>query len=315
MRLYAAGPMRGLPWFGFPVFDEVTRCLRGMGHEVVSPAEMDLAEGLDISLYEDPETPLPPEFDITERLVADIEEISRCDGIVMLPGWPHSKGASAELAFAKALDLTVFYAQQDDDGWFFPGLSDTRQAPPSEGTPHLRVVPDTFNGNVQSYEAFQEQVHRQVTNEQSEVDRAKALHPSAGFFDRDPDEIREEAKRKTLEGLLARDGEVRVTDPVTGGSKGQKPAQFNLIPAGPLTELAEHYAKGAEKYSPGNWRRGYAWSLNFDAAMRHLWEFWNGEGLDPETQSKHVIAAAWHCFTLAQFMDTHPEKDDRPGTA
>lgn len=108
------------------------------------------------------------------------------------------------------------------------------------------------------------------------------------------------------------DSEVRMTDPDTGAQKGQKLASFSLIPTGPLWELAEHFGKGAKKYAARNYERGYAWSLSYDAAQRHLNQFWAGEDIDPETGSKHLIAAAWHCFALALFSQTHPEKDDRP---
>lgn len=43
-------------------------------------------------------------------------------------------------------------------------------------------------------------------------------------------------------------GEVRVTDPETGGQKGQKPARFDLIPPA-IWEVAELYGKGAAKYT------------------------------------------------------------------
>jgi len=105
--------------------------------------------------------------------------------------------------------------------------------------------------------------------------------------------------------------ETRTTDPTTGGQKGQKLARFSLLPVEPLWELAEHYGKGCRKYSERNFELGYAWSLSYDAAMRHLNQFWGGEDMDPETRTKHVIAAAWHCLALALFMKTHPEKDDR----
>lgn len=110
--------------------------------------------------------------------------------------------------------------------------------------------------------------------------------------------------------------EKRVVDPDTGGMKGQKLAQAHAMPASVLLELAEHYGKGIAKYPDAeggvpNYTRGYAWSLSYDAAMRHLLQFWEGEDVDPETGTKHVIAAAWHCLALALFMDTHREKDDR----
>src|SRR5512146_2965093 len=88
--------------------------------------------------------------------------------------------------------------------------------------------------------------------------------------------------------------EVRVVDPNTGGEKGSKLARFDLLPVLPLTELAEHFGRGAKKYADRNWERGYKWSLSFAALMRHAWAFWGGEDIDPETGTPHIIAVAWH---------------------
>jgi hypothetical protein len=105
-------------------------------------------------------------------------------------------------------------------------------------------------------------------------------------------------------------GEVRTTSP-TGGEKGTKRARFDLVPPQQLWRLAEHYGYGAEKYSDDNYRHGYDWRLSYAALQRHLNQFWAGEDMDAETGSPHLIAAAWHCITLAEFMDTHPEYDTR----
>ncbi|BCP41477.1 hypothetical protein MINTMi27_15700 [Mycobacterium intracellulare] len=104
-------------------------------------------------------------------------------------------------------------------------------------------------------------------------------------------------------------GEVRVTSE-TGGQKGTKLARFDLIPP-QIWELAEHYGKGAQKYDDDNWKRGYDWKLSYAAAQRHLHAFWAGEDIDPETGTKHVIAAAWHCMALAWFMDNMRQYDSR----
>ena len=107
-------------------------------------------------------------------------------------------------------------------------------------------------------------------------------------------------------------GEVRVVDPVTGGEKGSKPARYDLIPAGPLRRLAEHFGYGATKYADRNWERGYKWSLSFAALNRHLWAFWNGEDIDAESGSEHITAVIWHAMALSEFAGRDLGTDDRP---
>lgn len=106
--------------------------------------------------------------------------------------------------------------------------------------------------------------------------------------------------------------EKRIINAKTGGEKGQKLARYDLVPGDALWALAEHFGRGAEKYADRNWEKGTAWSLNFAAAQRHMWEWWGGENIDDETGSSHLIAAAWHMFALFHFMNTRPELDDRP---
>ena len=97
----------------------------------------------------------------------------------------------------------------------------------------------------------------------------------------------------------------------TGGTKEVKLAQFGLIPKEALWELAELYGKGAKKYGPWNWSKGYDYSLSFNAMMRHAWQWWSGEEIDEETGISHIICAAWHCFALFYFLNHYPQYDDR----
>lgn len=125
----------------------------------------------------------------------------------------------------------------------------------------------------------------------------------------------------------------------TGGQKGTKLARFDLIPIGPLTELAQHYGRGARKYADHQWRKGYEWSKSYAALMRHLTDFWAGKDYDvcsndpdgcsfetaegepyepaqpdtcySHTGSHHLAAVAWHAFLLLEFKDRFPEYDDR----
>lgn len=126
------------------------------------------------------------------------------------------------------------------------------------------------------------------------------------------------------------ENEVRTTDATTGGQKGTKLARFSLIPHDFLWALAEHYGKGAIKYTrygacscakiarsletlkhwvgcnalkaeregDRNWEKGYRWSLSVDALERHLALWLNGEDNDPETGSSHLVAVAWHVIAL-----------------
>lgn len=88
--------------------------------------------------------------------------------------------------------------------------------------------------------------------------------------------------------------------------------RYDSIPASGLFALARHYGAGAAKYAAHNWAAGYEWSKPFAALKRHLWTARNGEYIDEETRSPHLIAAAWHCLTMTEFYVTHPEFDDRP---
>lgn len=113
--------------------------------------------------------------------------------------------------------------------------------------------------------------------------------------------------------------ETRVTDPKTGGQKGMKPERMALLPWGVLREISKVYGFGAKKYDdpkvgPYNWRRGYAYSLSFDAMQRHLSAWWEGEDMDPESHLPHLCHAAWHIFNLLFYQMNGVGKDDRPHT-
>ena len=111
--------------------------------------------------------------------------------------------------------------------------------------------------------------------------------------------------------------EERVTSE-TGGQKGSKLAQPSLIDPTFLHELAVHCGLGAIKYSRDNWRKGYDFSLSYDAMCRHLFEWWNGQDDDPELGTSHLAAVAFHAMVLfvnrdAISMETLPERfDNRP---
>lgn len=101
MRIYLAGPMRGIDQFNFPEFDRVAKILRGMNAYVVSPAEHDREMGFDETLNS------LEGFDTRAAIMWDLHKITEVDMLVLLPGWEQSSGVAVEVALAKYLGLPV----------------------------------------------------------------------------------------------------------------------------------------------------------------------------------------------------------------
>lgn len=106
VKAYLAGPMTGIAEFNFPAFDAVAADLRGAGWEVISPAELDRADGFD----ERGMSGIEPLTDHQRRRFArnDIAALLTVDAIVLLPGWQGSTGATNESKVAGWLGLAAF---------------------------------------------------------------------------------------------------------------------------------------------------------------------------------------------------------------
>lgn len=113
--IYAAGPMRGLPEFNFPAFDEASAKLRKRGFIVFNPAERDRATGFDPTGMTGNENLVDLGFCLRDALGTDVSWICHfADAIYLLDGWESSLGAIAERALAEALGLQVI----NDNGPF-----------------------------------------------------------------------------------------------------------------------------------------------------------------------------------------------------
>ena len=124
MILYIAGPMRGYPSYNFPAFDKAAISARSLGHEVFSPADRDRDEaGFDGEGYLGTENLADLGFDLGSALADDLTFIClEAEGVLVLPAWYNSKGASAEVATAKALGLPVYMIVFDSND--APSLKD-----------------------------------------------------------------------------------------------------------------------------------------------------------------------------------------------
>ena len=103
--VYVSGPMRGYEEYNFPAFDDARNTIYEAGYNVISPADMDRAEGID------PETPtedLPSALEFVSRDVGALLMLQGRGGFIsMLPGWEHSTGAVAELLIARWLGVPI----------------------------------------------------------------------------------------------------------------------------------------------------------------------------------------------------------------
>lgn len=78
-----------------------------------------------------------------------------------------------------------------------------------------------------------------------------------------------------------------------------------------LTGLARVLTFGAQKYAAHNWRKGIVYSRLFASLMRHLWAWWGGEELDPESGESHLDHASCCLMFLRELSVTRKDLDDR----
>jgi|GEM_PF-3298331 len=309
-KVYVAGRMRGLPYYNFPAFDEARDRLAGLGLTPLSPADMDRAAGFDpfemfdehlVSLAADggPScwATVPPSFDLAAAIARDnaaIDDPDTAAVYVIHEGISESAGGMPEIERGMKRGLVILYdTMSDGDILRALGMPVEPQTPP--------VNPNTTEAcrNARAMVMMQEGV--------------KANDPCATVFGK----AGAAAMRAHIEKSLVdavNPPQTFFTDPVTGGRKETKLARHDLLPPDIVHELAEHYGKGARKYGERNMEKGYPWSKTYAACHRHLNSFWQGEDVDAETGSLHLVAAAWHCFTMAWFLRHNAGTDDRPVT-
>lgn len=94
---------------------------------------------------------------------------------------------------------------------------------------------------------------------------------------------------------------------------GVKKVPFHSVPCGPLMELGLAMMEGGRKYGSHNYREiGVRASVYYDAVMRHLMSWWEGEDIDPDSGLSHIIKAIASLIVLRDSMLMNNIEDDRP---
>lgn len=79
--------------------------------------------------------------------------------------------------------------------------------------------------------------------------------------------------------------------------------RWSLIPDGVLLDVVKVLEFGASRYGVDNWKHvPDATTRYYDAAMRHMDAWWQGEENDVETGSSH-LAHAMCCITFLMWLE------------
>jgi len=88
---------------------------------------------------------------------------------------------------------------------------------------------------------------------------------------------------------------------------------MSYVSAPVLAEMAVGMAEGGHKYGRHNYRViGVRASIYYDATMRHLMQWWEGEELDPDSGLNHITKALTSLCVLRDAMIQGKFNDDRP---
>ncbi len=94
---------------------------------------------------------------------------------------------------------------------------------------------------------------------------------------------------------------------------GVKKAPLSTVSGPVLAEIGLGMLEGARKYGRHNYRiAGVRASVYYDASMRHLMQWWEGEDIDPDSGLSHITKALTSLVVLRDAMFNDKLTDDRP---
>jgi len=94
---------------------------------------------------------------------------------------------------------------------------------------------------------------------------------------------------------------------------GVRKAPLSTLSMPVVAEMGTAMLEGARKYGRHNWREaGIRSSVYFDATMRHLMQWWEGEDIDPDSGLSHVTKALSSLHVLRDAQMRGKVVDDRP---
>ncbi len=94
---------------------------------------------------------------------------------------------------------------------------------------------------------------------------------------------------------------------------GSQKSPLSVVPMNVIAEVGLGMFEGALKYGRHNYRdAGISASVYFDATMRHLLAYWEGQDLDPDSGMSHLVKAICSLVVWRDAQLHGKETDDRP---
>ncbi|WP_042297130.1 dATP/dGTP diphosphohydrolase domain-containing protein [Paraburkholderia bannensis] len=93
---------------------------------------------------------------------------------------------------------------------------------------------------------------------------------------------------------------------------GVRKAPMSTVSAAVMAEVGVAMLEGAAKYGRHNYRAvGVRASVYYDATIRHLFSWWEGEDIDPDSGMSHITKAITSLVVLRDAMIQNMMTDDR----
>lgn len=165
-RIYIAGPMRGRPAFNYPAFNEAEKYLMTAGWLVENPAKIGKLFGMPEQINSDPAL-------LARVIKYELDVVSSCDAIYLLPGWEKSEGARKELVRAITTGQEVYIC----DG-LAEYLSRYIRSTWKEAADKLRMAKDQFD----RYDGAARMARERADMAKKELDRLTAELTAAKLY-------------------------------------------------------------------------------------------------------------------------------------
>ena len=105
--IYISGPIKNMTDGNIDAFDKAEKHLKELGYDVLNPHA--ISEIVNLRFFEMGKIPTYEDY-LKEDI---IQMLSKCDALLVLPGWRQSKGSKLEIANALACGLDVIFDISD----------------------------------------------------------------------------------------------------------------------------------------------------------------------------------------------------------